>query len=55
MTTSAGEQVIAIEEHYWDPELTAYVAESDRGGAGVMQQRTCPAAASPHGWARVMG
>ena len=39
MTTSSGEQVIAIEEHYWDPELTPHVAEQDRGGAGVMQAK----------------
>jgi len=39
MATSNGEQVIAIEEHYWDPELTPHVATEDRGGAGVMQAK----------------
>lgn len=42
MTTRSGEQVIAIEEHYWDPELVRHFAGEDTGGsagAGTMRAK----------------
>ncbi len=38
MATSAGDQVIAIEEHYWDPELISHYSEAQlAGGAGKLR------------------
>lgn len=39
MATSTGEQVIAIEEHYWDPEMTAHVPVADQGGSDKMRAK----------------
>jgi predicted TIM-barrel fold metal-dependent hydrolase len=40
MATSSGEQVIAIEEHYWDPALVAHYARTDAtGGAGALRPK----------------
>lgn len=40
MATSSGEQVIAIEEHYWDPSLVAHYAGTDAtGGAGALRPK----------------
>jgi predicted TIM-barrel fold metal-dependent hydrolase len=40
MATSSGEQIIAIEEHYWDPNLVAQYAEADKaGGAGKLRPK----------------
>jgi predicted TIM-barrel fold metal-dependent hydrolase len=40
MATSTGEQVIAIEEHYWDPELIAHYEDAEiAGGAGKLRPK----------------
>ena len=40
MATPSGHEVIAIEEHYWDPALVNHYAESDAtGGAGAMRPK----------------
>jgi len=40
MATSSGEQVIAIEEHYWDPALVAHYSGTDAtGGAGALRPK----------------
>jgi predicted TIM-barrel fold metal-dependent hydrolase len=40
MATQSGEQVIAIEEHYWDPELLSHYSEAEiAGGAGRLRPK----------------
>jgi len=38
MATKRGQQVIAIEEHYWDPELEAHFAPGD-GGSNALRDK----------------
>ena len=39
MTTKRGQQVIAIEEHYWDLEVSAQLTTADAGGPSSIQKR----------------
>ncbi len=40
MATSTGEQIIAIEEHYWDPQLLSHYSEAELvGGAGALRPK----------------
>lgn len=39
MTTKRGQQVIAIEEHYWDLEVSAQLTTADAGGPRELQER----------------
>jgi 2,3-dihydroxybenzoate decarboxylase len=39
MTTKRGQQVIAIEEHYWDLEVSAQLTTADAGGPTAIQER----------------
>lgn len=38
MTTKRGQQVIAIEEHYWDPELATHFGDADRAGGPLLER-----------------
>jgi 2,3-dihydroxybenzoate decarboxylase len=39
MVTKRGQQVIAIEEHYWDAEVSASLSVADAGGPIALQER----------------
>ena len=39
MTTKRDQQVIAIEEHYWDIEVSAQLTTADAGGPSAIQER----------------
>jgi predicted TIM-barrel fold metal-dependent hydrolase len=39
MATKRGQQVIAIEEHYWDAEVSANLSVADAGGPTALQER----------------
>ncbi len=39
MATKRGQQVIAIEEHYWDPELAEHFSASDAGGPSALREK----------------